>query len=189
MKRIALLVLILLLIPATLFASEIILKEDTDLHPQGWIAGSLKFKSGTKVILNENGEVVSGILSGYWHWLAPVGKAETYSNRFGTSVDKPNMVWYRGDIAPVVFNKRGQVLSGALAERTSAVLLKDAFPSVDFLAGKVLAFREDGSVESGTILEDTYFKTAATGKFAKYKGRSEVTFNEKGEVTSGQLVQ
>lgn len=185
MKKILLMVLILLLIPATLFASEITLEKDTELHPQGWIAGSLPFKAGTKVILNENGEVISGILSGYGHCLAPVGKAETHTNY----VEKSNMVWYRGDIAPVVFNKRGQVLSGPILARTSAAIVRGAFPSVDFLGGKVLVFREDGSVESGTIREDTYFKTAATGKFEKYKGGTEVTFNEKGEVTSGKLAQ
>jgi hypothetical protein len=169
-----------------MFAKEIILTENTELHPQGWTSGTLPFKGGTKVILNENGEVVSGILINYAHWLLPAGHANTYIKE---QTIYRGTILYRGDITPVTFSKRGHVLSGSLGDITVVKLFKDSFPYVEFALGTMLIFREDGSVESGTLGEDTYLKTAATGKFEKYKGRTEVTFNEKGEVTSGKLAQ
>jgi hypothetical protein len=195
MKRIVLLVLILLLVPATLFAAEIKLTEDTDLHPQGWIAGSLTFKGGTTVILNDSGEVISGTLSAsYGEYLESAGQSSIMGFEHTSRI--PGLTWYREKLAPVVFNSRGQVIRGMLAEDTLVRVCSEILPNVRAKAGTILAFKDNRAVDFMTIVSDTYLRPSGwetlslpNAGFVKFKSNTVVTFGNKGEVLSGTLAE
>lgn len=199
MKRTVLLLLILLLIPATLFASEITLKEDTEMHPQGWIAGSLNFKGGTTVIINDFGEVISGIMSvNYQEQLEPAGKAViTNISVVGGDIQRHHgKIGYRDSIAPVVFNSRGQVINGALGADTLVWLCDKHLPGLLAKGGTILTFTDDGAVRSMTLARDTYLRplewkvlNLPNAGFLKFKAQTVVVFTDRGEVKSGTLAE
>jgi hypothetical protein len=185
-------------------AATITLAKDTYLHPQGWVAGSLKFKGGTKAVLNEQGEVVSGttvyneqlqlagtVLSDFTDFTPSL----TVSPRSkGTTFGRIRI----GGESQVVFNSEGQVMSGILGETCNIKLMGKREVFVRFLQGTVISFNEDGSVRQGTLAEDmelrpvgwkNYLPIDENAGFLKFKTDTEVFFGPDAQVVRGTLAK
>lgn len=84
MKKLASLLITALLLLGTqaVFAKTITLDKDTKLVPQGFtVADDIKFKKNTSVTLNDNGEVIEGVLASDTY-LRPTGWKKLVSNYY-----------------------------------------------------------------------------------------------------------
>lgn len=191
MKKITLFIILFFLVTLNVQAVEITLEQDTNLHPQGWVSGTLKFKKGTAV-LNERGEVVSGIMKDYER-LRPAGWS-TLIGIDGNYIDGASSIHYAPGL--VVFNERGEIISGILATTAGISLYNGNFPYVYFK--NELIFNPDRSVSKGSLSYDTYLRPLGWSKqtwpiviqsgFIKFKNDKQVVLS-KGEVVSGTLAQ
>jgi len=194
MKRIFIFIMALMLFPAIAFCSTTkVLEQDTDLRPQGWATGALKFKQGSTVELNDQGQVITGVLKENRYVLRPAGVAYVSVAMF---VDQPYYSWYiyyQGDRS-VTFDERGWVLSGTISSDTDAYLIPNVEPLIRFKKKTVLLFDRDRNVVSGTICDDTTLCPAGWEKFLinsngilKFKAGTEVVFGPNAQVLKGTI--
>lgn len=196
-------------------AKTVTLDKTKVLVPQGWstVNSDLKFKKGTTVELNSNGEVVSGTLNRDialrptgWRNMVNDYYEESNNSIFYprifhpfTSVSIPTPTYghvrYKGD-RPITFAADGTVLSGTIDEEVTVSVQKDRYGLVTFNDQYELAFYPDGSVRKGRLNDDTMLRpngwqTGLTGDelagFVEFKKGSDVTFSQQGYVTSGVL--
>lgn len=180
MKRILIILALVLLVSLSQSeAATVKLEKNTEMHPQGWVAGKMLFKAGTEVTLNDKGEVISGILKHYT-FLKPA--ARSYYN----------LQEFESDTI-VTFNERGEVMSGTLAGDTDFMIVKNIPPYITFKSSTPIVFNLDGGVAIGTLNNDTYFRPVGwennseeSAGFIKYKAGTELAFNNKGEVVSSK---
>ncbi len=163
-------------------AATVKVDKNTELHPQGWIAGNMLFKAGTDVTLNDKGEVISGTLKNYT-FLKPAARG------YSTLLDS---IMFKADTI-VTFNERGEVMSGTLADEANIMVVKNTLPYVTFKSSTPIVFNLDGSVAIGTLKNDTYFRPVGwennsieSAGFIKYKAGTELAFNNKGEVVASK---
>lgn len=170
------------------------LKSDTNLHPMGWVSGSLNFKGGTTVTINEYGEVISGMLTHYERLRPAVDLASSDS-----SPDAANMGYapFKPGVT-ITFNEVGEVIEGTLGENTNIRSMgKDG--RFVFASNSYVKFNSvTRGVETGTLYGNTYFRpngwkhipdSLATAGYLKFKHGTVVKFNTKGEVLSGTLAE
>lgn len=196
-------------------ARRVVLEKNTALVPQGWSVADedIKFKKGTAAELNENGEVVSGVLSGS-AYLRPAGWKNVINDyyyaqtagpffprffhppiRFGVLVPTYGHVLYQKD-GMVVFAGDGTVLSGYTGEKVTVSLQEGKYGFVTFKSGTLLKFDAQGRIVSGLLAADTLLRpdgwqTGAADKtsagFLKFKKNKNVSFTPEGLVGSGTL--
>ncbi len=174
-------------------AAEMTLDKDTALHPQGWLSSDLKFQKGP-VVLNERGEVVSGIMKERTY-LRPAGDVHIFLIDQYVYVKCDTLLFAPG---LVVFNERGEVISGVLDHDQDVSLYNDLLYYVGFRKGKELTFSSDHSVSKGTLNSNQSLRplgwnnqtwpTLTQSGFILFKGDTQVVFS-KGEVVSGTLAQ
>lgn len=194
-------VLIFGLISVASAATTMKLTKNTELHPQGWISGSLLFLSGTDVTLNSDGEVVSGTTV-HDCFLPTVGITMFLSVPvpMGAITMNYNMANFRGgggitiDASPITFNEQGKVISGTLGDITCIKLTPNSTEYVDFRPNKIIIFNTDGTVAQGTIQDETSLRPIgwrnilpidASAGFLKFDSGTEVLFGPGGQVTLG----
>lgn len=195
MKRIVVFFLAFMLIPAIALCSTTkVLDRDTALHPQGWSAGTLMFKGGTQVTLNENGEAVTGIMCNS-ESLITAGMA--FAFQAGMIIEEKNLyhISFKGDPYPISFNEKGEVISGTLNHFYWIRLLGKTDPPVRF-KNSAIAFYPDGSVKQGT-LDDSYEIRPAGWRnflplddnagFIKFQAGTEVVFGPGAQVIKGTI--
>ena len=94
------------------------------------------------------------------------------------------------------FAENGTVLRGVIDEKVTLSINKDGYGFVDFKAGTILSFAEDGHLMHGTLNSDTYLRPVGwqaysysnkLAGFIQFKSGKAIDFNEKGEVISGTL--
>lgn len=218
MKKLSLITVFLAACLAAQLASAqtITLKKTEKLVPQGWTVADddLKFKKDTQALLNDDGEVVSGILNSDTY-LRPTGWQSVINDycyvqassvffprffrpvgvRYGVALPTYGHVRYKSG-SLVHFAKDGTVLSGTIDERTTVALQKDRYGFVDFKADTVLTFDAEGHIISGTLADDTRLRPsgwqknrtdAASAGFLEFKGNRTITFDTDGYVTSGTV--
>lgn len=174
-------------------AMEVVqLKSDTDLHPMGWISGSLSFKGGTTITINEFGEVISGVLTHYER-LHP---AADFANCIGTvdPADIDCVVFTRG--TTVTFNEVGEVLEGTLGENAS-IRMMGKNGHFGLASNSYIKFNPiTRGVEVGMLNGHTYFRptgwknipnSTETAGYLLFKHGTVVKLNDKGEVQSGTI--
>jgi hypothetical protein len=193
MKRVIIILAVFLVIPAVAFCSTTkFMERDTELHPQGWIAGALTFREGTTVTLNDNNEVISGDLR--WNErLLTVGYSSALFEGLAGEGARALVAFKPGR---VTFNERGLTLSGTLQHDATVILYGDANPVVYLKYCTYIEFNNDGSLLRGTPKADTYFHPKGwrtslpndtNAGFVKFKGLTEVLFGSNGEVITGTL--
>ncbi|VBB09585.1 Hypothetical protein LUCI_4880 [Lucifera butyrica] len=196
MRKIILIVIILSFsLCSTAWANTTkVLERDTFLHPQGWIAGSLKFKEGTSVTLNGQGEVISGTLKNYED-LRPASNGFFAFTGWGTE-HRPECIHFKGDTCQIVFNVQGDVVSGQIGEDAEFSIWDNNEPYVTFKYATYIEFDEHGNVKSGTITEDTdfrplgwrnYLPKGEKAGFLKFKSGTQVFFGPEGQVSTGTI--
>lgn len=196
-------------------AKTITLDKTKVLVPQGWstINEDLKFKKGTTVELNSNGEVISGTLNRDIA-LRPTGwrnMINDYYEESNNSIFYPRIfhpftsvsipmptyahVRYKGD-KPITFAADGTVLSGTIDEEVTVGIQNDKYGLVTFNDQYELSFYPDGSVRKGRLNDDTFLRPYGWQKgligdekagFVEFKKGNDVTFSKDGYVTSGVL--
>jgi hypothetical protein len=202
---IVLLVSLFLMIPAGSAASRT-LTEDTALPIQGWTVGmEVKFKGGTVVELNDIGEVISGTLAKDVR-LSPVGwkkvmYAMTYINdSYLGDINtfyrpEENDILYKKETR-VVFNQRGEVIEGTLADHSAVKLRDEAHGYVYYRRDTVLRFYDNGMVAFGTLRGDyllrpvgwqNYLARNGMAGYVKFQEKTEIAFDANGLVTAGTL--
>ncbi len=167
-------------------AATIKLEKNTEMHPQGWIAGAILLKAGTEVTLNDNGEVISGTLK-YYSCLKPAAQSYFVNN----NQDLQDTICLKGDTI-VSFNEQGEVMFGTLGDDVSIMVAKNK-QYVSFKALTPITFNSVGGVAVGTIKYDMSFRPAGwensskeNAGFIMYKAGTELTFNTKGEVIASK---
>ena len=217
MKKLAILLALVACLSAQgVSAESITLDKTTMLIPQGWSVADedLKFKKDTTAEINEQGEVVSGVLNKSTY-LRPTGWRNVITGycyvdttdmffarffhpwgmRYGAPFPTYGHIRYAGDRL-VKFAADGTVLKGVIDEKVTLALSKDGYGFVDFKSGTILSFDENGHVTHGTLSSDTYLRPigwqahASSNKlagFIEFKGGKAIDFNDKGEVISGTL--
>ncbi|MDT8901224.1 hypothetical protein [Anaeroselena agilis] len=169
------------------------LAEDTLLHPQGDVSGSVKFKGGTSVTLNEQYEVISGTLK-YYGFLIPASKGFFY---FYDKDLHSTLMIFKPDTCPIVFNARGEVLSGQIGEDASFLIWGSASHAT-FKKNTYIEFDEQGYVKTGTIYSDITFRPLGwrnflplddNAGFILFKGETEVFFGPGGQVSRGTIAK
>ncbi len=188
MKRILIILTLVFLVSLSQSeAATVKVDKNTELHPQGWIAGNMLFKTGTDVTLNDKGEVISGTLKNYT-FLKPAARAY-YRNQ---SQDLQDIICLKADTV-VTFNERGEVASGTLGDDANLMIVKNTLPYVTFKSSTPIVFNMDGSVASGTIKSDMYLRPVGwennskeNAGFISYKAGTELAFNNKGEVVASK---
>ena len=185
------------------------------LVPQGFSVANddLKFKKGTVVELNENNEVITGVLNRDIA-LRPTGWRNVINDYYEesnnsifyprifhpfTSVSIPLPTYahvrYKGN-KPVTFATDGTVLSGTIDEEVTVSVNKDKYGLITFEDQYELGFYPDGSVKNGRLREGALlrpygFKTGLVGDemagFVEFVGGKDISFSKEGYVTSGVL--
>lgn len=191
MKKIFIILLAFMLIPSIALCSTTrLLDQDTDLRPQGWAGGSLKFKQGSTVELNERGEVISGALV-YRHDLRPTGQA--WVSRGSIAPYHSWYIYFAGN-SSIIFDERGRVLSGTLGEDVDAYLIPNVEPLIKFRQGTVISFDKLGNLISGTLDRDLFLCPAgwrtflpSNGGILKFKAVTEVVFGPYAQVVKGTI--
>lgn len=196
-------------------AKTITLDKTKVLVPQGFtvVNEDLKFKKGTVVELNDNNEVITGVLNRDIA-LRPTGwrnMINDYYEESNNSIFYPRIfhpftsvsipvptyahVRYKGN-KPVTFASDGTVLSGTIDEEVTVSVNKDKYGLVTFEDQYELGFYPDGSVKNGRLKDDTKlrpvgFKTGLAGDelagFVEFAGDKEISFSKDGYVTAGVL--
>jgi hypothetical protein len=191
-KRIFIILLVLMLIPAIAFCSTTkVIDQDMALHPQGWPYGVLTFKGGTQVTLNENGEVITGVMRNNEE-LIVVGSVS-----FGRNFSEEKefyLIYFKGDT--ITFNEKGEVISGTIGSWCFAQLIRNSGAYVKFQPNTVLAFNSDGSVKQGTLARDydlrptgwrNFLPLDNNAGFIKFKEGTEVIFGVSAQVIKGTI--
>lgn len=195
MKRIFIFFLAFMLIPAIALCSTTkVLDQDKALHPQGWPYGTLMFKGGTQITLNENGEVVTGVMKHNEPFLTPGSISTIQTCPFE---DKElYRVRFSGDPYPITFGEKGEVISGTLSEFYSIKLILNTGDYVNFKKSTVITFNADGSVKQGTLDEAyelrpagwrNFLSTDENAGFIKFKAGTEVVFGPGAQVIKGTI--
>lgn len=195
-------------------AETIILKKATTLVPQGWTVADddLKFKKDTQAILNQQGEVVEGVLNSDTY-LRPTGW-KNIINDFAyvetSSIFYPRFFyrWSFSGGAPyptyghlrykdgehIIFATDGTVLSGVIDESATFSLISGKYGFVTFKENSRLDFDEDGYILSGVLDDNTYLRPVGylnnrnlLAGFVEFKKHSCISFNKEGLVTKGIL--
>lgn len=190
------------------------LDKDTKLVPQGWtVADDTKFKKNTVVTLNDDGQVISGVLASDTY-LRPAGWKNLASNYYyvessagffpprffyhpfrpGLVIPADGHVRYMGN-KPVTFAKDGTVLSGTIDNDVVLQLSDNGYGFVRFKNDTLLTFDEDGKVQSGTLAEATKLRPLGwqhnlrgeSAGFVEFKSGTKISFDANGFVTSGSL--
>ena len=196
------------------FAKTITLDKDTKLVPQGWtVADDIKFKKNTTVTLNDNGQVVEGVLASD-NYLRPTGWKSLASNyyyvessagffppRFFYHPFRPALVIpadghvrYCGN-KPISFAADGTVLSGTIDNDVVLQLSDTGYGFVRFKNDTELTFYANGSVKRGTLAEATKLRPVGwqynlqdeSAGFVEFKGGTAIAFDEAGLVAAGTL--
>lgn len=168
---------------------------DTKLIPAGLLATDdpPTFKKGTTVTLNENGEVIEGILA-YDVLLSCVPLAYEESERY---YFKPYKGWFNKD-TKVTFNSRGEVIKGTTLYSLYPSYLNVPLNSSSFITLKQLtevSFHANGMMAYGTPFSDTYLKPVGwkqitdngMGGLVQFKGGRQIELSSNGEVLKGTL--
>jgi hypothetical protein len=181
MNRIFSMLLVLMLIPASVFCSTATVTDrEVNLQPQGWVSGTLAFKPGSTVELNKKGEVISGVLK-YNEYLRSVGIG------YSMGSDTPARLYYKGSDATTVFDERGRVISGTLAGHYNYIyLIPYSEPLVLFKIGTSITFDKNGNVLKGTLRDDTNLRPTGL-KSTKFKAETEVVFGPGAQVIKGTI--
>lgn len=197
-------------------AQTITLNKAEKLVPQGWAVADddLKFKKDTQALLNDDGEVISGVLNSDTY-LRPTGWQSVINDycyvqassvffprffrpvgvRYGIALPTYGHLRYKSD-SLVHFAQDGTVLSGTIDEKVTVSLQKERYGFVDFKADTVLTFDAEGHIVSGTLDDDTRLRPlgwqqgrtdAASPGFLEFKGNRSITFSPNGYVISGTL--
>ena len=197
-------------------AQTLTLDKTTPLVPQGWSVADddLKFKKGTPAELNDDGEVVKGVLNSDTY-LRPTGWRYIINDyyyaqassvffprffrpigvRYGVALPTYGHIRYQGG-EPIRFAADGTVLSGVIDEKVTLSLQENKYGFVEFKSDTALTFSEDGYVAAGTLADDTRLRPVgwkqnhadATGAgFLEFKGNRAIEFDADGYVTSGTL--
>lgn len=196
------------------FAKTISLDKDTKLVPQGWtVADDIKFKKNTTVALNDNGQVMEGVLANDTY-LRPTGWKNLASNYYyvessagffpprffyhpfrpGLVIPADGHVRYCGN-KPISFAADGTVLSGTIDNDVVLQLSATGYGFVRFKNDTELSFYANGSVKSGTLAEATKLRPLGwennlqdeSAGFVEFKSGTVTTFNEAGLVSAGSL--
>lgn len=195
-------------------AETVLLEKSTAMVPQGWSVADddLKFKKGTETVLNDNGEVVEGVLTSDTY-LRPTGWRNIINDysyvetsgyffprfypswSFSTGAPFPTYGHIRyKDGEKLVFAPDGTVLSGVIDESSTFKLDKNKYGFVTFKEDTRLTFDPDGNIISGVLGDDTYLRPIgyANNKnllagFVEFKKGSSTIFTAEGLVASGEL--
>ena len=196
------------------FAKTIVLDKDTKLVPQGWtVADDIKFKKNTSVTLNDNGQVVGGVLAGD-NYLRPTGWKNLASNYYyvessagffpprffyhpfrpGLVIPADGHVRYCGN-KPITFAADGTVLSGTIDNDVVLQLSDTGYGFVRFKNDTELSFYANGRVKKGTLAEATKLRPIGWqynlqdegAGFVEFKGGTAISFDEAGLVSAGTL--
>lgn len=190
MKKISLFLLILIFIPVVGFCMTTrTLEADTDLRPQGWTSGAIRFKHGSIVELNERGDVISGVLARYEN-LLPTGSAfsENLVPSYGIILSE-YLQFNMGD--RITFDENGHVISGVLDVPARIHLIPKIEPLVLFK--KAILFDKSGNLIKGTLANDTFLQPTGgnlflqTGVLLKFKAKTEVIFGPNAQVIQGTI--
>lgn len=195
-------------------AETIVLEKATALVPQGWIVtdDDLKFKKGTNAVLNEDGELVEGVLNsdtylrptGWRNIINDFAYVETSSIlyprffsswSFNGSAPYPTYGHLRyKDGEKVIFAPDGTVLSGVVDESATFSLISGKYGFVTFKENSRLDFDVDGHILRGVLDDNTYLRPAGylnnrnlLAGFVEFKKHSCISFNKEGLVTEGIL--
>lgn len=218
MKKLASLLITALLLLGTqaVFAKTITLDKDTKLVPQGFtVADDIKFKKNTTVTLNDNGEVIEGVLASDTY-LRPTGWKKLVSNYYyvessagffpprfffhpfrpGLIIPADGHVRYMGN-KPITFAEDGTVLSGMIDNDVVLQLSDKGYGFVRFKNDTILTFYNNGKIKSGTLAEATKLRPVGwehnlldeSAGFLEFKSGSSISFAENGLVTSGTLTK
>lgn len=206
---------LLMLGSTSAWAQTINLDKTTKLIPQGWTVvddDELKFKKNTAAVLNDEGQVVKGVLNSDTY-LRPTGwkllvndyyYVETsadffpprffrpFGHRYGVVIPAYGHVRYKSN-TPVTFAADGTVLSGTIDNDVIVQLRPDAYGFVRFKDDTALRFYENGTVQDGTLAEDTRLRPLGwrnnladdSAGFVEFKSGTTITFTEDGYVASG----
>lgn len=173
------------------------LEADTKLIPSGLLAieNPPTFKKGTTVILNENGEVIEGILA-YDSLLSCVPLV--YEDN-GRVYFRPYKGCFNRD-TKIIFNSRGEVMKGTtyygignfapylnVPLNSSSVIRLKQSTEVSFHANGMMAY---GTPDSDIYLKPVGWKQITDNGMAgsvQFKGGRQIELNEKGEVVKGTL--
>ncbi|MBP2657260.1 MAG: hypothetical protein H6Q69_292 [Firmicutes bacterium] len=191
MKKVFIVFLMLMYIPVIALCSTTkVLDKDTELQPQGWTAGTLKFKQGGTVELNEQGQVISGILKSFSQ-LRPVASA--FSHALITA--RIGNIFFQSDYN-VTFDEHGHVLSGILGTDSDVCLSPNTEPYVGFKYNTAILFDKDGNLIKGTICDDTllrpigwknYLPIDNNAGLIKFKAGTEVVLGANAQVIKGTI--
>ena len=155
------------------------LHKNEELYPQGWSVGDqVKFKKDTSAILNDKGEVISGVLASDTY-LRPQGWeriindyyfVSAYTNRtpffpryyrywnnnstYNIALSSYGHIRYKSGTT-VKFSEQGTVLNGTVADEITVGIGEGQYGFIAFKNGSVLAFYDNGAVKTGTLSEDT----------------------------------
>lgn len=212
----ALLLVALVLVGANTALADktITLDKDTKLVPQGWtVADDIKFKKNTVVKLNDDGQVIEGVLASATY-LRPAGWKSLASNYYyversapffpprffyhpyrpGLVIPADGHVRYMGNKS-VIFAKDGTVLSGVIDNDVILQLSDNGYGFVRFKNDNLLTFDANGRVISGTLAEATKLRPLGwqhnlqdeSAGFVEFKSGTGITFDATGLVTNGSL--
>ena len=195
-------------------AETILLDKATALVPQGWVVADddLKFKKDTKAVLNDQGQMVEGVLNSDT-FLRPTGWKNMiidctyeYSSGIvfpyyygGISFNSQVPVQTYGHVRyksgeKVVFSADGTILSGVISDTATFSLQSNKYGFVTFKDDTRLNFDEQGHILNGVLEDDTYLRPLgfANNKntmagFLEFKGNRTISFTTDGFVTEGEL--
>lgn len=171
------------------------LEENTKLIPSGLLATDdpPTFKKGTTVTLNENGEVIEGVLArDVLLSCVPLVYEENGINYF-----RSYKGWFNKD-TKVIFNSRGAVMKGTTLYTIEQRYLYVPLNSSSLIKLKQfteVSFHPNGMMAYGTTDSDTYLKPVGWKQitdngmagFVQFKGGRQIELNSKGEVLKGTL--
>ncbi len=172
-----------------------ILEKNTKLIPSGLLATDdpPTFKSGTMVTLNENGEVIEGILA----YDALLSCIPLIFEENGEKYFRSYKGWFNKD-TKVTFNSRGAVIKGTTIYTIEPWYLNVPLNSSSFIRLKQsteVSFHSNGMMAYGTIHSNTYLKPVGWNQITdngmaglvQFKGGKKIELNYKGEVIKGIL--
>lgn len=192
------------------------LEENTRISPPGMIVATAaeipKFQKGTVVILNENGEVLEGILADDISLPYESGSTgDSVRQTSTTYMPTPMIIYSYAYLSPpnrlllfkggtkVSFNDKGEVYRGTLSgsNQNIALNLTNHITASD----GPISFYKTGMVVTCTLAGDTYLRPLGWEKlstvnntagiacqgFVEFKGGKTVMLNENGEVVKGTL--
>lgn len=151
--------------------TETLLKQDMLLNTIAPKQG-IWFKEGTKVVLDDSGKAVSGVLAKD-ALLAPVGRTDK--------------IWFQAG-SQVQFDKEGKIPSGILAKETR---MRPNGYGADIIlkAGAEVFFHPNGALKSAVLASGSLIPVAGSGKALEFLGGKKMTFDEKSRALSGVIAK